>query len=181
MSLEERLRNAAVEATGDNAIIDVAEFRPKGTAGATFAGAFAGSLAGGAATDGNSWGQGVGAAGGAAAGQVATGLARDLPPFICIAATPTKVYALGMKSMYSTELEPLAEIQRDQLGVEVHQRATVRTVVLEDLATGTKLPLEVNRLNFYHGKAMVELLMMSEDHHDDEPTDEDLESAATAI
>lgn len=180
MSLETRLRKAAIEATGDDEIIDVAEFTPKGTAGATFAGAFAGSLAGGAATGGNSWGQGAGAAAGVAVGRAATGMSRDLPPYICIAATPTKVYALAMKSMYSTKLEPLAEIDRDRLGVEVHQRATVRTVVLEDLDTGVKLPLEVNRLNFYHGKAMVQLLMMSDEHHDDEPTEGELAAADAA-
>lgn len=52
------------------------------------------------------------------------------------------------------------------LGVEVHQRASVRTVVLEDLDTEMKSALAVPRLNLYHGRAMVELLMPSVQYHD---------------
>ncbi|MGB5433204.1 MAG: hypothetical protein WBO21_09350, partial [Acidimicrobiia bacterium] len=62
--------------------------------------------------------------------------------------------------------------------VEVHQRVSVRTIVLEDLETGHKFPLEVKRLNFYHAKAMVGLLMMSEEHHEEEDEDEDPSEAA---
>lgn len=65
-------------------------------------------------------------------------------------------------------LDPIAKIDRDKLGVEVHQRVSVRTLVLEDLETGAKFPLEVPRLNFYHGKALVQLLLISEEHHDEE-------------
>ena len=53
MSREEKLIQAVIAATGDESIIDVAEFNPKGSAGATAAGAAAGSVAGGAATGGN--------------------------------------------------------------------------------------------------------------------------------
>jgi hypothetical protein len=66
MSFEDKLLEAAKKATGDEIIIDVAEFQPKGTAGTQAAGAMIGSLAGGAATDGSGWGSGVGAASGAA-------------------------------------------------------------------------------------------------------------------
>jgi hypothetical protein len=57
MSKEEKLMNAAIAATGDESITDVAEFNPKGSAGASAAGAAAGSLAGGAATGGSGWGK----------------------------------------------------------------------------------------------------------------------------
>lgn len=77
MSLEERLMKAATKATGDPSSLDVAEFQPKGTMGATMAGAAAGSLA---------------------AGRAAVGLARDLPPFIAVAVSPTTLYLLGMRS-----------------------------------------------------------------------------------
>jgi hypothetical protein len=70
-------------------------------------------------------------------------------------------------------VDPLAKIDRDKLGVEIHQRISVRTVVLEDLETGHKFPLEVKRLNFYHAKAMVELLMMSEAHLEVEVEEEE--------
>ncbi len=49
MSFEEKLLDTAMEATGDDSIIDVAEFQPKGTAGTMVAGAMAGSAVGGAA------------------------------------------------------------------------------------------------------------------------------------
>ena len=173
MSLEAKLTAAAIELTGDDSIIDVAEFRPKGTAGATFAGAAAGSLAGGAATDGNTWGQAFGAAGGVAAGQAAAGMAQGLPFSVAVAVSPDKVYVMGLPKGFKS-IEPIAVIDREKLGVEVHQRATVRTVVLEDLQTGQKIPPEMPRLNFYHGKALVELLMLSEAHHDEELTEDSL-------
>ena len=49
----------------------------------------------------------------------------------------------------------------------------MRTVVLEDLETGHKFPLEVKRLSLYHAKAMVELLMMSDAHHEEEIEEEE--------
>ena len=174
MSKEEKLTRAVIEATGDDSITDVAEFNPKGSAGASAAGAAAGSLAGGAATGGDSWGQSFGAAGGMAAGRAMMGLGKDLPPRICVAVSPDEVYLLGMKAM-GYHVDPIAKIHRDQLGVEVHQRVSVRTVVLEDLETGHKFPLEVKRLNLYHAKAMVELLMMSDQHHEEEIEEEEPE------
>ena len=171
MSKEAKLMAAAIEATGDDTISDVAEFQPKGTAAATGAGAAAGSLAGGAATDSN-WGTAIGTAGGAAAGKAMLGIGKDLPPRICVAISPTDVYLLAMKA-YGHHVEPLAKIHRDKLGVEVHQRMTVRTVVLEDLETEHRFPLEAPRLNLYHAKAMVELLMMSDGHHEEEIQEEE--------
>jgi hypothetical protein len=172
MSKEEKLMNAAIAATGDESITDVAEFNPKGSAGASYAGAAAGSLAGGAATGGNSWGKSFGAAGGVAAGRALVGMGKDLPPRVCVAVSPDEIYLLGMNVM-GYHVDPLAKIDRDQLGVEIHQRVSVRTVVLEDLETGHKFPLEVKRLNFYHAKAMVELLMLSDAHLEEEVEDED--------
>lgn len=162
---------AVVEATGDDTIIDVAEFNPKGSAGATGAGAIVGSMVGGAATGDNSWGKAAGSAGGAAAGRAMMGLSKDLPPRICVAVSPDEVYLLGMKA-HGYDVDPMAVIHRDQLGVEVHQRVSVRTVVLEDLETGNKFPLEVKRLNFYHAKAIVGLLLMDEQHHQEKEAEE---------
>ena len=50
---------------------------------------------------------------------------------------------------------------------------TVLTVVLEDIDTGHKFPLEASRLNFHHAKALVELLMMSDEHHEEEIEEEE--------
>jgi hypothetical protein len=176
MSKEEKLMNAAIAATGDELITDVAEFNPKGSAGASAAGAAAGSLAGGATTGGSGWGKSLGAAGGMAAGRALMGIGEDLPPRVCVAVSPDEVYLLGMNAM-GYHVDPLAKIDRSQLGVEIHQRVSVRTVVLEDLETGHKFPLEVKRLNFYHAKAMVELLMMSEAHQEEEVDNDELEAA----
>lgn len=179
MSFEARLLATAREATGDDTIQDVADFQPKGTAGASMAGAVAGAAIGDAAVGGDGWGdaiaRGAGVAGGMAAGQAAAGVSRHLPHHIVVAVSPSEVYLLGMKgSGWSPHLDPFAKIDRDKLGVEMHQRISVRTVVLEDLETESKFPLEVGRLNFYHGKALVELLMMSESHLDEEPTEDEL-------
>lgn len=165
MSKEEKLMAAAIEATGDDGISDVAVLQPKGTAAATGAGAAAGSLVGGGTA--GDWGSAFGAAGGAAAGKTLLGMGKDFPPRICVAISPSEVYLFGMKT-HGTSLDPLAKIDRDKLGVEVHQRMTVRTIVLEDLETGHQFPLEAPKLNFYHAKAMVELLKMNEEHYDEE-------------
>lgn len=171
MSHEEKLMAAAVAATGDDTIVDVAEFAPKGSAAARGLGAAAGSLAGNAVND-DSWGEaiagGVGALGGAVAGDATVSAARKLPARICVAASPTDVYLLAMPKIGVAELHPFAKLSRDKLGVEVHQRMSVRTVVLEDLDTGAKYPMEAARLNLYHSKAMIELLMLGDEHHDEE-------------
>ncbi len=179
MSKEQKLMKAVIAATGDTSISDVAEFNPKGSAGATAAGSVAGSLAGGAATGGDSWGRTFGATGGAAAGRALMGLSEDLPPRICVAISPDEVYLFGMRAM-GYHVDPLAKIHRDKLGVEIHQRVSVRTVVLEDLETGHKFPLEVRRLNFYHAKAMVELLMMSDTHQEEEVEEEEEEESVSS-
>lgn len=172
MSFEKKLLAAAKQAIGDDTIVDVAEFQPKGSAGAKAAGAAAGSAVGGVAVGGDGWGdaiaKGVGATAGVIGGQAAVSAMRDLPERICVAVSPTEVYLLGMSGFGFKHLDPIAKIDRDKLGVEVHQRVSVRTLVLEDLETGAKFPLEVPRLNFYHGKALVQLLLISEEHHDEE-------------
>lgn len=176
MGFEANLLAEARRATGDDTIQDVADFQPKGTMGAAMAGAAAGSVIGDAAVGGDGWGdaiaQSVGAVGGATAGAAAVSGSRHLPHHMAVAVSPSEVYLFRMKgSGWSPHLEPLGKIDRDKLGVEVHQRITVRTLVLEDLESGAEFKLEVTRLNFFHAKALIELLMMSESHHDDEPAE----------
>lgn len=178
LSFEERLMNEARRATGDDSIQDVADFQPKGTAGGSIAGAVAGGLAGGAAVGGDGWGnaiaQGAGTAGGLVAGEAAVGLSRHLPPHIAIAVSPDEVYLLEYKGTgWSPHLNAMAKIDRHRLGIEVHQQVSVQTVVLEDLDSEAKFELEIGRLNWYHGKALVELLLMSEAYHDEEPTEDE--------
>ena len=171
MSKEEKLMKAVIAATGDDTITDVAEFQPKGTAAATGAGAAAGSMVGGGVS-GSNWGSAFGAAGGATAGKVMLGIGKDLPPRVAVAISPDEVYLFGMKA-YGYHVDPLAKIDRDKLGVEVHRRVTVRTVVLEDIETGHRFALEAPRLNLYYAKAMVELLMMNDEHIEEEIDEEE--------
>ena len=172
MAREEKLLAAAREAVSDEAISDVAEFLPKGTMGTMMAAGAAGSAAGGA-VGGDGWGEaiarGVGTGAGFLAAEAGVAAARDLPPQVCVGVSPTEVYLMGMPKIGVAHLEPFAKIHRNHLGIEVHQRMSVRTVVLEDLETGARFALELPRLNVYHGKAMVELLMITADHvHEDE-------------
>ena len=176
MSFESRLMESATEATGDETITDVAEFLPKGMTGAQMAGAAAGSLVGGGATDGSAWGSGLGAAAGMYAAQVATGEITDLPDRMCVAVSPTEVYVLAMPNLGVAHLEPIAKIDRDKLGVEVHNKRVVRTVILEDLETGNKIPLEAKKVNVYHSKAMIEMLMLADQHQDEEQYPEPAEA-----
>jgi hypothetical protein len=175
--LEQKPR-AAAEATGDDSILDVAVMEPKGSAGAAVTGAAIGGVVGSGATDFSGWGSSLGMAGCVIAGRAAMGMSEHLPPYICVAVTPDNVHLPGMTTNFSHKhMTLLGQIARDTLGVEVHQRGTVRTVVLEDLDSNVEFPREVKRLNCYHGNAVVELSMMSEEYHDEEPSDEEVEAA----
>jgi hypothetical protein len=172
MSLEDKLLKNAIKESGDETIIDVAVFEPKGSAAARGIGAAVGSLAGGGVTDGSSFGTAFGATAGMIGASAAVGANRHLPPEICVAMSPTDLYLFGMKTKLSADLTPIAKLNRDNLGVEVHNKMAVRTIVLEDLESGAKFPLEATKLNFFHAKSMIEMLMLSEEHHDtDEATE----------
>ena len=159
---EKKLSATAVEVTGDDSIIDVALLQPRGAAAARGTGAAAGSVAGGD----NTWGSAVGAGAGAAGAQALAAAASELPLNTCVAITPSMVYLLGLPM--GGEPYAIAQIDRDKLGVEVHQRLTVRVVILEDSESGHQYELEAMRVNRHHAKALIELLMLSADHHDDE-------------
>jgi hypothetical protein len=52
------------------------------------------------------------------------GIGRDLPPRIVVAISATEVRLLGMKA-YGYHDDPIAKIDGEKLGVEVHQRMSV--------------------------------------------------------
>lgn len=164
MSLEEKLRAAAREATGDESILDVAEFHPRGFAAAAGAGAGAGSVVGGGVTD-SGLGSAVGAAGGTAAGMAAASAARGLPMRIGIAVSPELVYLAEIEGVTSVDsVSVFAQLDRKHIAVEVHGRAMNRVVILEDEKTGETYEMEAPRVGPFHAKALVELLMLSEPH-----------------
>lgn len=167
MSLEETLLAAAKEASGDDTILGVALFHPRGYTGATGAGAGVGSAVGGD----SSLGSAVGAAVGGLVGMKASGAGRNLPLSICVAISGDRVYLMehrGMTDFAGDVQAPFAVLDRSQLGVEVHRRAMNRVVILHDESTDEIFPMEAPRLGPFHAKAMVELLMLSDRHHDQE-------------
>jgi len=155
MSSMKKMVAMAVEATGDESIFVAGDFQPKGMTWKRMAGAAAGSAVGGAATDGNSFGQAAGATGGLALGTLASaGTNPDLPPFVVLAASPDKLYVLthkrGLGEFLSRHLELLHVLDREDLIVTLKKRATVRTAIIEDEATGYQLKLEGVKLGFHH-------------------------------
>ncbi len=167
---ENKLRQAAVEVTGDESIIDVAMMMPSGTIKAQSIGMGLGSVlgsAGGNATD-SSWGSLVGVGGaliGGFVGQEMASQQAQLPADICVAVTPTKVYLLGDdKNPATFNLSPLAEIERRNLGVSVKNHWVYHEIALEDATTGAVIGLEIRKLNLYDGKALIEMLMLGGDN-----------------
>ena len=155
MSSIEKMVAMAVEATGDDTIFIAGDFQPKGMTWKRMAGAAAGSVAGGAATGGDSWARAAGATGGMALGTLASaGTNPDLPPFVVLAASPDKLYVLthkrGKGEFLARHLEVLHVLDREDLIVTLKKRATVRTAIIEDEATGYQLKLEGVKFGFHH-------------------------------
>lgn len=154
MASKEKLVRMAQEATGDDEIFVAGDFEPKGMMWKRAAGAAAGSLAGGAVSGGDSWAKAAGAAGGIAVGSLAAGASTHLPPVVILAATPTKLYVLatpiGRGHMFARNLEPLTELDRNNITVTLKKRMATRTAVIEDETTGETIALEGVKLGFHH-------------------------------
>jgi hypothetical protein len=155
MSSLEKMVAMAVEATGDDTIFVAGDFQPKGMTWKRVAGAAAGSAVGGAATGGDSWGRSAGATAGLAFGTLASaGTNADLPPFVVLAASPEKLYVLthkrGKGEFLAHHLKLLHVLDREDLVVTLKKRATVRTAIIEDEATGYQLKLEGVKFGFHH-------------------------------
>ena len=158
MSMEEKLRTAARAATGDQSIIDVAEFHPRGFAAAAGAGAGLGSAAGGGATD-SSLGSAIGSAGGAAAGMAGAAAARDLPMRICVAISPASIHLLEIQDKIGyDDVTLIVSLNRSDVEVETHGRVFNRVVVLRDSAGGKSYELEAPRMGPFKSKDLVALL-----------------------
>ncbi len=155
MSSLEKMVAMAIEATGDDSILVAGDFQPKGMAWKRAAGTAAGSVLGGAVSGGDAIARTAGAVGGYAAGTLGSaGTNPDLPPFVVLAASPDKLYLLSHKrgkgEFLARHLELMHVLERDDLVVTLKKRATVRTVVIEDEATGYQLKLEGVKFGFHH-------------------------------
>jgi hypothetical protein len=170
MDLKQKLIDLAREATGDNEISVAGDFQPKGMTWKVAAGAAAGSVLGDAVGDDTA--QAIGTMGGAAAGRYAA-TSGELPPVIVLAASPHKLYLMTSNNakgiILAKHLVLLDTLDRDNLSVEMHQKATVRTAIITDQSTGHEYKIEGKRILFHHMNDMLDALMSSDaDDHEHE-------------
>ena len=159
MDLRQKLIDLSREATGDPTITVAGDFQPKGMTWKVVAGAAAGSVLGEAA--GGDIGQSAGAAGGMVAGRYAA-TSGELPPVIVLAASPSKLYLMTSNNakgiILAKHLLLIDTLDRENLSVEMHQKATVRTAVITDSSTGHEYKVEGKRILFHHMNAMLDAL-----------------------
>ena len=163
MDLKQKLIDLAREATGDDEITVAGDFQPKGMTWKVAAGAAAGSALGNAA--GGDVGQSIGAAGGVVAGRYAAA-SGELPPVIVLAASPHKLYLMTSNNakgiILAKHLLLIDTLDRDNLSVEMHQKATVRTAIITDESTGHEYKIEGKRILFHHMNDMLDALAASD-------------------
>ena len=160
----DHLINGAAKATGDD-IVAAGLFQPKGMAGSEVIGMTAGAVLGDAV--GGEIGQTVGMAAGEGAA-LASKEEHGAIRFV-LAISPSKIYVLKPSSfdaLHKEELEVLQTFDRKTAEITVHARVTVRTIVIEDPATGEKAELEGGRLWFKHAKPVLSQLL--EPHFEDD-------------
>jgi hypothetical protein len=153
----DHLVNGASKATGDT-ILAAGLFEPKGMAGKEFAGGVIGSVVGDAV--GGDVGDDIGMAVGVGVGTASS--AQEGKIRFVLAISATKVYVLEPESfdaLHKEELRVQHTFDRATAHVTVHARVSVRTIVIEDPATGEKAELEGSRLWFKHSKAVIRMLL----------------------
>ena len=164
MDLKQKLIDLSREATGDQTITVAGDFQPKGLTWKRAAGAAAGSIAGDAV--GGDIGQSIGTMAGYAAGTYA-GTSGDLPPVVVLAASPSKLYLMTSNNakgiILAKHLVLIDTLDRENLSVEMHQKATVRTAVITDNSTGNEYKIEGKRILFHHMNDMLDALGAADD------------------
>jgi hypothetical protein len=171
MDLKQKLIDLAREATGDPEITVAGDFQPKGLTWKRAAAAGAGSVIGGEV--GGDTGQSIGAMVGYSAGTYA-GSSGALPPVIVMAASPSKLYLMTSNNakgiILAKHLVLLDTLDRDHLSVEMHQKVTVRTIVITDESTGHEYKMEGKRILFHHMNDMLNALGANESSEDEHQT-----------
>ncbi len=166
MDLKQKLIDLSREATGDDSITVAGDFQPKGMTWKVAAGAAAGSVLGDAV--GGDAGQAIGTAAGYSTGRYAAS-SGELPPVIVVAASPTKLYLMTSNNakgiILAKHLVLLDTLDRENLTVEMHQRATTRTAIITDSSSGNEYKIEGKRILFHHMNDMLDAL--AADVHDD--------------
>ena len=166
MSREDKARAAVQALIPDDEILDVALTYPRG-----FTKSQAAGLAVGGAIGFGSDFQGVATVvGGVVGGKIFANL-KEVPQSFVLAVSPTKVYVLGRDSQAAfggwNKLQPMIKFDRATLHVELKQTLVTLNITLVDTVTDSSLELEAKRLGTLDVNALVELMMMSNQHIDD--------------
>jgi hypothetical protein len=159
---DEALIEEATRAIGDDEpVLAAGVFEPRGAMGGML-----GVTAAGLSTD-NIVGEVAGAVGGLAAGEVMAH-EDDVPRHTLLAVTSDRLYAFGAAAEHGRWVAQarFATFDRSAIAVTVHGRVNVRTLTIEDPASGRTYQWEGNRIGPDHAKAVIEAL---EAHEVDQP------------
>jgi hypothetical protein len=171
MSREDKARAAVQALVPDDEILDVALTYPRGVTKAAAVGIAAGSAIG----FGSDF-QGVAAMAGAYAGGKIFSNLKELPQSFVLAISPTMVYVLGRDKQSDfggwDTLQPMIKFERRTLHVELQQTIVTLNITLTDTESDSSLELESKRLGTLDVKALLELMMMSDEHLEDEAEDD---------
>ncbi|MCX6413357.1 MAG: hypothetical protein NTU77_01905 [Actinobacteria bacterium] len=167
MSREDKARAAVQALIPDDEILDVALTYPRGVTKAQAVGIAAGSAIG----YGSDF-QGMSAMVGAYAGGKIFSNLKELPQSFVLAISPTMVYVLGRDKQSDfggwDTLQPMIKFERRTLHVELQQTLATLNITLVDTEHDATLELESKRLGTLDVKALLELMMMSDEHLQDE-------------
>ena len=87
-----------------------------------------------------------------------------------VAASPHKLDLLTSNNakgiILAKHLVLLDTLDRDNLSVEMHQKATVRTAIITDDSTGHEYKIEGKRILFHHMNDMLDALSASDSEDD---------------
>jgi hypothetical protein len=132
-------------------------FEPRGTSGG-----MGGAMGAGLATD-HIVGELVGAAASVEAGRAMSHV-DGVPRWTMLAVTPTTLHAIecGQHGVGWQPRRTFATFDRSKVRVTVHGRVNVRTLTVEDPASGSSYQWEGNRIGPAHAKAVIEALEAEE-------------------
>lgn len=157
MSDEKLIDVAKAFLDGDQDVVAAGIFQPRGTTGG-----MAGTTGAGFATDSLA-GEVAGAAAGIGAGR-AMAHVDGVPRWTMLAVTPSTLHALAC-GQHGVGWQPesvFATFDRSAIRATVHGRVNVRTLTIEDPATGRTYEWEGNRIGPAHAKAVIEALEAEE-------------------
>ena len=153
MSDERLIEEAARAIGGDVRVLAAGVFEPRGAMGGML-----GVTTAGLSTD-NIVGEVAGAIGGLAAGDVMAH-EDDVPRHTLLAVTADRLYAFAADAERGRWVarERFATFERSAIHATVHGRVNVRTLTVEDPASGRSYRWEGNRIGPDYAKAVIEAL-----------------------